>query len=345
MTRETKIGLLVGLAFVLVVGILLSEHLTSATERPAAELAIAGKSVRAGVSAPGAGEEPTPPAGQVPIARDLSAQATPPAPVPQVTITTPAPAPVAPPTQTIIVQAPQAPAPAPVLPPIASNTPVVTQVPSTTTPQTDPFANDPIKNVARIAQQSGEPLVSADGKNNDVVPAKPVVPGGDTSTTVATTKSYKAQAGDTLNKIAAKLPGGSTKATRDAIVALNPTLQKDPNKIIVGRTYLLPADLKTVAQLPGAPSPTPTPVIPDAKKADKPEIAKADPKTDAKIDAKADGRIYVVKPGDTLSKIAMTELGSKSHVDKIRELNKDALKNGDKITVDMKLKLPANPTA
>jgi len=194
--------------------------------------------------------------------------------------------------------------------------------------------------------ENGEPLVPADSKNtdsknNDVVPARPIVPGGDTSTTVATTKSYTAQPGDTLHKIAAKLPGGSTKATRDAIVALNPTLQKDPNKIIVGRSYLLPADLKTVAQLPAAPSPTPTAVIPDAKKDAKPQLAKADPKTDTKTD----GRIYVVKPGDTLSKIAMTELGSKVHVDKIRELNKDALKHGDRITVNMKLKLPANPTA
>ena len=34
MTRETKIGLLVGLAFIIVIGILLSDHLTSSTEPP-----------------------------------------------------------------------------------------------------------------------------------------------------------------------------------------------------------------------------------------------------------------------------------------------------------------------
>ena len=38
MTRETKIGLLVGLAFIIVVGILLSDHLTSATEDQRATL-------------------------------------------------------------------------------------------------------------------------------------------------------------------------------------------------------------------------------------------------------------------------------------------------------------------
>ena len=32
MTRETKIGLLVGLAFIIVIGILLSDHIGSTTE-------------------------------------------------------------------------------------------------------------------------------------------------------------------------------------------------------------------------------------------------------------------------------------------------------------------------
>ena len=36
MTRETKIGLLVGLAFIIVIGILLSDHLTTRGELPAA---------------------------------------------------------------------------------------------------------------------------------------------------------------------------------------------------------------------------------------------------------------------------------------------------------------------
>ncbi len=54
MTRETKIGLLVGLAFIIVIGILLSDHLTSTTEPPQARLTQAGNNVRQGVSVPGA---------------------------------------------------------------------------------------------------------------------------------------------------------------------------------------------------------------------------------------------------------------------------------------------------
>src|SRR5213083_2072461 len=59
MTRETKIGLLVGLAFIIVIGILLSDHLTSSTEPPPAPLAGAGSSVRSGVTSPaGQGNPP-----------------------------------------------------------------------------------------------------------------------------------------------------------------------------------------------------------------------------------------------------------------------------------------------
>jgi hypothetical protein len=59
MTRETKIGLLVGLAFIIVIGILLSDHLTTSTEPPQARLAQAGDAVRSTITSPGA--TPAPP--------------------------------------------------------------------------------------------------------------------------------------------------------------------------------------------------------------------------------------------------------------------------------------------
>jgi len=51
--------------------------------------------------------------------------------------------------------------------------------------------------------------------------------------------------------------------------------------------------------------------------------------------------VYVVQPGDSLTRIASRELGSKSHLEAIRKLNEDVLKGSDVIRVDMKLKLPA----
>src|SRR5213078_7983 len=58
MTRETKIGLLVGLAFIIVIGILLSDHLTSTTEPAPAPLAQAGRNVRSAVTVPGGATAP-----------------------------------------------------------------------------------------------------------------------------------------------------------------------------------------------------------------------------------------------------------------------------------------------
>src|SRR4051812_3936966 len=58
MTRETKIGLLVGLAFIIVIGILLSDHLTSSTEPPQANISRAGENVRSSVTTPGAANAP-----------------------------------------------------------------------------------------------------------------------------------------------------------------------------------------------------------------------------------------------------------------------------------------------
>ena len=238
MTRETKIGLLVGLAFVLVLGILLSEHITGATERPAAALAEAGQGVRAGVSAPGTPgmEDAAPlraaaPQEQVPTARDLSTPAA--APIAHVTVGG---TPIPQSSQTIVVRddAPTVQSPQNSSGVVGNDTPVITKLPTTPAP-TDPFANDPI---AKAAAAQGEAIVPIDTKATVGQGKSSDKSASNTTTTAA--REYKAQAGDTLSRIAALLPGGSTKANRDAVVKLNPTLQKDPNKVISGHTYLLP---------------------------------------------------------------------------------------------------------
>ena len=58
MTRETKIGLLVGLAFIIVIGILLSDHMSSTNEPTSAPLANAGSNVRDGVTSPAGENQP-----------------------------------------------------------------------------------------------------------------------------------------------------------------------------------------------------------------------------------------------------------------------------------------------
>src|SRR3954471_6614091 len=60
MTRETKIGLLVGLAFIIVIGILLSDQLMRSTEPPAAPLATVGDTLRKGTTTPASHNRPAP---------------------------------------------------------------------------------------------------------------------------------------------------------------------------------------------------------------------------------------------------------------------------------------------
>lgn len=310
MTRETKIGLLVGLAFIIVIGILLSEHLTTSTETPSAALAMAGGNVRQGVVAPGV------------------RQVMPPAP-----IDTPAAGPVVP----IPTRGDLTPGTAevaiggPAAPPAADGSPIVI---SPAAPDNravlvrPPLGNDVVVtrppavpgSIEDIANRAGEPLVPV---NN-----------GPNSTNPTNTRQYKAQPGDTLVRIASLLSGGNTKANRDAIVKLNPTLQKDPNKIIAGRTYLLPLDGKT-----------PAPALVDAKKpADAPKIDNVIAKNDASKPADA-SYLYTVKAGDSLTKIALEQLGTTTAVAAIKEMNQDVLKGSDVIKIDMKLKLPAKSMA
>src|SRR5688500_8114915 len=58
MTRETKIGLLVGLAFIIVIGILLSDQLMRATEPPQAPLTQVAANVRQATATPASNNPP-----------------------------------------------------------------------------------------------------------------------------------------------------------------------------------------------------------------------------------------------------------------------------------------------
>jgi len=333
MTRETKIGLLVGLAFIIVVGILLSEHLTSSTERPSAPLADAGRGVRDASATPGTeNTSPEPvamPARTQPIvtARDFAPAQTNQQSGSSNNTTNNA---INNATQRnadqVIVTGPFAPSPSPAAvgssatvvvhggseivtdnaPTLADSQPQIIR-----TISNDPFANDPI---FKTAQLQGEPLVNTTEKTNA---------SSATLSTASATREYKAQPGDTLSRIAALLPGGNTRANRDAVIKLNPTLQKDPNKIIAGRAYVMPTQQATgtLVKAEALPKPTLAPVA-------------------SSTESFGTTRVYVVQPGDSLSRIASRELGSKTHIDAIRQLNEDVLKNGDVILVDMKLKLP-----
>ncbi len=317
MTRETKIGLLVGLAFIIVIGILLSDHLTAATEQPQAALVQAGENVRSAIAVPGGASTPI---AQVHVPQQVA----PDAPVvtreemmhkpPQVTVVQVGPAnsgqPVTAPRQT--QQAANSPAPEQ---PIAGNTAIDSNAPP------EPRRADASKqsSLEQVANEMQEPVVPVDQK-----------PAAQPPQLAATgQKQYQAQPGDTVSRMAARFLGANTKTNRDLIINANASLKDDPDKVIVGKSYIIPtATNTTVAHS-----------VP--KLADK-VVVVDDPRASARPAAPASAEhIYVVKPGDTLTKIAVEQLGTADAVSAIVELNK--LPDANHIRVNMKLRLPAKP--
>jgi nucleoid-associated protein YgaU len=315
MTKETKIGLLVGLMFIILIGILLSDNFRGTMEPPSAPLDKAGSTVRQAVAAPGTGNAPpvvyvpapdVSPRGTVATQRDLDA------PPPPVVVTATG-------NQTGATGHPATPA-APGSNAGDSQGPVAGIIPA---------------DLADAAHRHGEDLVAVN-PNGTTTPdpigaAGTGNPTGTPQTQLAAangTREHVAVAGDSVSKMAAKFLGQNTKANRDAIIKLNPSLQTDANKVVVGHTYLIPAAPAGAA--PAGPTTPqvatvapPTPTTPS----NRPEI------------------FYTVKPNDSLWKIANNVLGDPSAVAAIQDLNHDVLNGSTTVQVGMKLRLPARPVA
>jgi nucleoid-associated protein YgaU len=111
--------------------------------------------------------------------------------------------------------------------------------------------------------------------------------------------------------------------------------------VVEGRTYVIPAAGSAVA--PAAQTPTVVAQKPADSAAASAKPQAADPAKDA---APASPEyFYTVKSGDSLTKIAVLQLGTPGAVEAIKDLNKDLLKGGETIRPNMKLRLPAKPLA
>lgn len=310
MTRETKIGLLVGLAFIIVIGILLSDHLTNSGD-PQAQLTLVGPNALQGLSVPGGNSA------QVPAPVNPPA-ITPREPVPtRIEVTRP---PTTAPAALVRI------GPGPAVPvEIRGSTPPApveeTRVATNHTGDSGMTAGADAPDVrgplGEIASRHGEELVAVGTIRTPTGPAAPAVRAG---------KQYKAETGDTVSKMAAKFLGGNTKTNRDAIVKANPTLQADPNKVIVGATYAIPTPVAIEQPrpviAPPAVAPAPAPAV-----------------------ASSMEHWYTVKANDSLWKIASEQMGDAAAVASIKELNRDVLKGTDIVKPNMKLRLPAKPVA
>jgi len=272
MTRETKIGLLVGLAFIVVIGILLSDHFRGASDMAPAGLDKVGASARQAVNVPGSSWTNPPAVSPVDVSPHAVVQ-TPPD-----------------------IETPRGPV-------VVDNNPPQNQQAITGTP------------LAEVAKQQGEEIVSADNSGQ--------LPKGITQS--ADARSYVAQPGDTLSRMAAKLLGANNRQNRQALIAANPSLENDPNMIVAGQSYAIPA---------AATSPPASSIE-----------ATSGTSTAAPPSSQSGQWSYTVKPGDTLWGIATGQLGDPGTIDAIKEMNQDLLHGGNTLRPGMKLRLPGHPVA
>jgi len=268
MTRETKIGLLVGLAFIIVIGVLLSDHLTRSMAPPPAPLLGVTHNVLSSSALPGPRRDLAPP--------HLEGAG---------------------PRSTILVPDPNL---------MVGGQP--------TGPAADAARS-------RIIQATDTSQATADTPTSQA--AQPLAGGQP----LATFREHRAERGDTVSSMAARYLNSRSEASISSIVQLNPSLARDRNRVIAGEVYRIPM---AVADRPNDSVP-----------------ARPTPSGDAAAAPAPAERLYVVKPGDSLWKIAATQCNdaSAAMVERIRQLNRDVLRNGDALQPNMKLRLPARPSA
>ena len=227
MSRESKIGLLVATAFILVVGLLLSDHVTVATRQPPAPFGESAKGIDSGLRVPGVTPQPV-------VLPEPEVQ---PEPEPAKSFVYESPAPVAP--GHIDVRIGHAPQPQPVqlaqgpaLDPVWDNPPVPTSM-------------------EQVALEHEQPLIAVNPAQLTAVVEQPTPPAPKPVDKPADQpigiREYVAKPGDTLGHLAAKAFGRSTESNNAKVVALNPSLADNPNLIVAGRTYRLPSDAAQAA--------------------------------------------------------------------------------------------------
>ena len=315
MTKETKLSLLVGLAFIITIGILLSDHFKSMNETPQADLTDAGPTARRAVEAPGTGNPPisivaptdAPPSQPVPTHEEMARPVSPVVPANNYAPSNNYPVNQSNDTRSLI-----------------DNTNPQPEAQIQSQPPEDHGADLPTqeRTLANLAERNGEPVVPAnvDGSPRIANPTAINLP-------ASGPKQYKAQSGDTLSRMASKFLGSASDANIQAIINANPSLQDDPDKVILGQTYIIPERGQAVVDQTQS-NPTITSPI-------------------ARNTTPSGEYFYTVQEGDSLWQIANDELGDPSAVDALKELNASVLKgkNHDVVTPGMKLRLPAKPVA
>jgi nucleoid-associated protein YgaU len=184
-----------------------------------------------------------------------------------------------------------------------------------------------------------DPTVAATAQNVPAVNTQPTT--APETAKPASAKVYVVQAGDSISGIAKKVYGakeGVKQKSIEAIFAANRKTLASADSLQVGQKLTIPS-------LPGstaAPS-TPADVLTDKNFAKVESVAQKNPAANTTKPAPVvkTGNVYVVKEGDSLWKIAATQLGDGNRYKEIVKVNSDVLSSEDDIAVGMQLKMPA----
>jgi len=154
-------------------------------------------------------------------------------------------------------------------------------------------------------------------------------------------KVYVVQSGDSISGIAKKVYGakeGVKQKNIDAIFAANRNTLKKINDLQIGQKLVIPSIPGSTA----APS-SPAEVLTDKNftKVESVGQQHSTANTSKPAAAAKSGSVYVVKEGDSLWKIAASQLGDGNRYKDIVKLNSDVLSSEDDIAVGMQLKMPA----
>lgn len=214
----------------------------------------------------------------------------------------------------------------------------------------------------------GVPVMAAEGppaagqaEPRAIPAAAPVAaPQGKTPPTVLVDASgdvsYVARAGDTVSQLAIALLGSDTKANRDAVIAANPSLQSNPDRVLAGQAYSADSSLDALddQDQPGRVVSAVTNAVASPEE-DAPAVEPTAGGEKVGKPAAADGPSleYTAQPGDTVRGLAADLLGGDTKANRkgivaenasLRQ-NPDHLVAGKSYTIVARNGLSADPDA
>lgn len=219
--------------------------------------------------------------------------------------------------------------------------PTIAQLPPELPPEALATEDDPVPDIEQPSVLDEGPTKAKKGKGKGTKLADASDGGRELAESAGGLGSYTVKPGDTLGKIASKLLGSQKKAEK--IAKANGIKVSEPLK--VGRELIIPGASRTDDAAIGDVAVGTAPK--GAKKAKETKKNQRKPKNPASepvLDySNYDFKMYVVKPGDSLSKIAKAFYESGNGAELIRKYNKlggsaakeQPLKAGEKILIPL----------